>query len=122
MSADNGVYILVTGRGKVRREYRVNLLGVIENLLVSPDFPFPNPVVHLDTMIASFGKCRVFGDRKLAKGYAIRWLEEIENKGGICEYGIKWLEYTTMRFPRHAQPDSEGSPCLPQHPSELLLW
>lgn len=104
MSADNGVYILVTGRGRGKREYRVTHAQAFENLDYLPNYPATNPEVHLGTMMAFFGKSSVFTDRKIAEGYAIRWREEIENEGGICEYGIVWVEYPTIRFPRHAQP------------------
>lgn len=103
MSADNGVYILVTNRGRGKREYRVKHFQCVENLTYDPDFPQHRPEVNLDVMLSHFGKARVITDRKIAEGYAQAILDEIERNGGICEYGIVWLEFPTIRFPKEAK-------------------
>jgi hypothetical protein len=96
MSADNGVYILATKsarRGK--REYRVAHAQAIENLSC---WDYIDHLGNLNPEFALllFGKCRVFTDRKLAEGYALRISDEV----GYTEYGIKFLDFTHVRFPR----------------------
>lgn len=111
MSADNGVYILVTNRGRGKREYRVTHCQCIDNLDYEKNFPRHNPQVNLEEMLSYFGKSKVFTDRRIAEGYAIALEErQLEGPFGICEYGIVWLEYPTIRFPKSEyDPDTEAS-------------
>ena len=101
MSADNGVYILVTNRGRRGlREYRVVHCQCIDNLTYNPDFPKGHPQVNLEDMVGRFGKCTVLTDRKIAEGYAEALLDqELEGSCPVCEYGIVWLEFPEIRFP-----------------------
>ena len=99
MSADNGIYILVTNRGKGKREYRVSEFQCVENLTYQPNYPAHNPQVSWDVMKSHFGKSKVLTDRKIAEGYAMGIADHMEQCGHICEYGIVWLEFPTMRFP-----------------------
>lgn len=101
MSADNGVYILATSRGRGKREYRVAHAQAIDNLTDEPDYPLHNPQLSEDYAVGLFGKCRVFTDQRIAEGYAIRMLEEIEQGSGVCEYGIVQLNHPTVRFPNY---------------------
>lgn len=100
MSADNGVYILATNRGRGKREYRVVDCQCIDNLTYEPNFPHHRPQVNLEEMISRFGKSKVFTDRKIAEGYAIAIEERVLKDYGICEYGIVWLEFPDIRFPK----------------------
>ena len=102
MSADNEIYILTTKRGRNKKEYRVIHTQAIENvLLYEPDhFPGNKPRLNEHELIRYFGKARVFTDRKIAEGYAMRWLDERSSQDWITEYGIGWLEYPHVRFPR----------------------
>ncbi len=106
MSADNGVYILVTNRGRGKREYRVAHAQCIENLTDTRDYPPDRgALVNGMCMMEVFGDATVLTDRRITEGYAMRMLEEITKDGGICEYGIKWLEYPTLRFPKKSRQD-----------------
>lgn len=101
MSADNGVYILVTKGSAGKKEYRVAHAQAIGNLWYEPDYPsgsregFSREYAHL-----LFGESRVFTDVKLARGYAERICDEHLEYGGIVEYGIRVLDYSRFRFPR----------------------
>ena len=99
MSADNGIYILVTKRNGGKKEYRVAYFQCVENLTYRPDYPATHPQVNIDIMLSHFGDSHVFTDRKIAEGYAVRMLEEHT----YCEYGIVFLEFPDVRFPRVAQ-------------------
>ncbi len=59
MSADNGIYILVSnhpyGNGT---EYRVIHAQAIENIFDEPNFPFDKPKFNKDQLISYFGKSR----------------------------------------------------------------
>ena len=106
MSADNGVYILITWRCKGKRckgkkEYRVARAECIDNLTDNPDYPPHRAVqINLDATLSIFGKSRVFTDRKLAEGYAVALLDRQCENGGVCEYGIVRLNYPTIQFPK----------------------
>lgn len=102
MSADNGVYILVTNRGRGKREYRVRELsysGEAESIIPEPHST-DIQAVDVDAMISLFAKCKVFTDQRIAEGYAMRMVDEIEARGSICEYGVKLLNCSTVRFPK----------------------
>lgn len=102
MSADNGVYILMTNRGRGKREYRVRELqcgGGADSIVPNPLSDAPQQV-NVDAMISLFGKAKVFTDQNIARGYAMRMVDEIEEKGGICEYGVRLLHCATVRFPK----------------------
>ena len=109
MSADNGVYILVTKRGHNKREYRVVECQCVDNITFDPDYPLYNfpihaPQLNADNTISLFGKARVFTDQKIAEGYAQCLLDITIEKYGICEYGIVWLDYSAIRFPKSHSP------------------
>lgn len=104
MSADNGIYILTTKRGRRGKEYRVIYGEAIDHLYYMSDYPSSSPRLNRDATIAHFSNARVFTDRKVAEGYAIRWLESRDEQGWITEDGIRWLEHPSIRFPRVAAP------------------
>lgn len=99
MSADNGIYILVTKRGRNKKEYRVIHTQAIENVQYMPDYPVSRPCLNKEELAYKFGNARVFTDRGIAEGYAVRWHETLTKDGVIVEYGICWLEYPYVRFP-----------------------
>jgi hypothetical protein len=120
MSADNGVYILVTNRGRRGlREYRVVHCQCIENLTYNPDFPKGRPQVNLEDMIERFGKCTVLTDRKIAEGYAEAVLDHQLEPFGVCEYGIVWLEFPEIRFPHQS---SAAQDWVMNHEREDRAW
>lgn len=108
MSADNGVYILVTKGNRGKKEYRVSHAQAVENLWYEPDHP-QGSRDGLNTKYAHllFGKSRVFTDMKLARGYAERIYDEWMGDFGIVEYGITTLDFSRVRFPRMSEEPQE---------------
>jgi hypothetical protein len=118
MSADNGVYILVsrgrrTQRGH-KKEYRVVHAQAIECIREQPDYP--NPMVrdsefNREMLLQFFGTAWVFSDIRLAEGYALgiydQWMRDI----GVVEYGIVLLdECAHIPFPRPRIPKEARRP------------
>jgi hypothetical protein len=114
MSADNGVYILVSRGRKTRhgykKEYRVTHAQAIENIQWQPgDGIIPgDEEIELSPMYvrALFGNARVFTDRRIAEGYAQRIYDEHTEDGGVVEYGIRFLDYSHIRFPKKQEAGS----------------
>jgi len=108
MSADDGVYVLVTRGRKTQRgykkEYRVVHTQAIECVTEEPNYPdfmVQDSELNRARTVDFFGKARVFSDRKVAEGYAIRLEEErVETFGSGSEYGIVWLDFAHIPFPR----------------------
>ncbi len=99
MSADNGIYILVTkGRKRGQKEYRVIHAQAIENICETPDYPASpqESVLDRECVLELFGECRVFTDRKFAEGYAMC----MEDQTWFTEYGISFLDFSQVRFPK----------------------
>jgi hypothetical protein len=106
MSADNGVYILVSRGPKKRRgytkEYRVAHAQAIDNIFFEPDYPRGNGETWLNRkcVLRLFGNARVFTDRRLAEGYAQRIYDEHAEGYSAPEYGIEILDCCAhLRFP-----------------------
>lgn len=125
MSADNGIYILVTaGSEEGVREYRVAHAQAIENLSWQPDIMPDTPAVscqdeyceddHHDVEAGInseyarmlFGKSTVFTDRASALGAAADMYELMD---GYVEYGICFLDHANVRFPDQAR-DAAAAP------------
>ncbi len=108
MSADNGVYILVTrGLKRGRKEYRVAEAWAIENIDWQPDHPVAGPHQHQlnrEEVLKRFGEARVLTDRKIAEGYAQRIYDEVMEDFGVVKYGICFLDHANIRFPRKHRP------------------
>ncbi len=102
MSADNGVYILVTRRDLNKKEYRVKMTWAseIEGLTIKPNHPASRPELNLARASRIFGESKVFNDRKIAEGYAMRMLDERLESGQECEFGPVWLDHSTIHFPK----------------------
>ena len=108
MSADNGVYILVSRGRKTRKgyqkEYRVIHAQAIENITWQPDYPdymVQDSELNRSEVLAYFGNARVFTDRRIAEGYAQRIFDEVMEGFGIVEYGIVWFdEFAHIPFPK----------------------
>lgn len=115
MSADNGVYILVS-RGRwtrhgYKREYRAVHAQAIENITYHPDYPdSPNkePELNREMVLEYFGEARVFTDRRMAEGYAQAIYDQWMREFGVVEYGIRWFdECAHIPFPKWR---SDGKP------------
>lgn len=117
MSADNGVYILVSRGRKTRhghkKEYRVIHAQAIENIFWCLNYPegAAEPVLNRDDVLSYFGEARVFTDRRVAEGYAQRIYDEWMRDVGYVEYGIVWFdEFAHIPFPKQQPPQhSKGT-------------
>lgn len=119
MSADNGVYILVSRGRKTRhgfkKEYRVIHAQAIENIDWSPDYPVDasEPKLNREMVLVYFGEARVMSDRRIAEGYAQCLFDEMERDGGFVEYGIRWLDdFADVPFPQPQRRRRRRSPKL----------
>ena len=92
----------MTMRDNGKREYRVKETWQpgAESITLEPNYPATRPEVNVDAMSSLFSKSKVFTDQKIAEGYAIRMVDAIEERGGICEYGVVKLDHPTVRFPK----------------------
>lgn len=124
MSADNGVYILVS-RGRwtrhgYKREYRVIHAQAIENVTCQPDYPGSKnrePELNRAMVLEYFGEARVFTDRRVAEGYALAVYDQWMKGLGTVEYGIRWFdEFAHIPFPKW---QSDGKPRRHRH-TELV--
>jgi hypothetical protein len=99
MSADNGIYILVTKGvvGTALYEYRVVEAGAIENIFAE-DKHFDAKIGWNTQQIKNyFGKCQVFFDDFTPMKYAFN----IEKETGWTEYGINYLsQFKEYPFPK----------------------
>lgn len=110
MSADNGVYVLVSRGRKTqhghKKEYRVIHAQAIENIEWSPDYPVGSGemLLNREYVLSYFGEARVFTDRRVAEGYAQRIYDEWVKDFGYVEYGIVWFdEFAHIPFPKQPQ-------------------
>lgn len=89
MSADNGIYILHTEDG-----YRVAHLQAIENLFWNKGKVENTP--QNNALIRMFGDKEPF-DNKAA---ALLKAKELEESYYFTEYGIQFLEFPNIKFPK----------------------
>lgn len=82
MSADNGVYILKTGK-----QYRVAHLRAIDNLNYDCDGHYHDYFVS-SSVLSMFGNCKYTYDANQAIGIACA----IKDTLSMCEYGIVVLD------------------------------
>ena len=90
MSADNGIYILVTPKGD-KFEYRVAHLQAVENLYYSGqymDIITDDPALHIIEARKMWGFSKVFFN----KDKALREAVEIWDRKTVVEYGIQFIE------------------------------
>ena len=101
MSADNGVYILITAGTGNGLEYRVVCDQAIENINWEPDYPTAGDEdgLNMAAVIDYFGSCRVFTDVETAEAEAKRIHDEWIADLGVVEYGIVTLDYCHIPFP-----------------------
>lgn len=113
MSADNGVYVLVsrgpkTGHGRHahrKTEYRVIHAHAIENIYAQ-DYSTgdPEPTLNRQMVLKFFGEARVFTNRELATAYAQGLHDGWESRVGYVEYGIVIIdEFADLPFPQPSQ-------------------
>jgi len=98
MSADNGVYILVSPKGS-GKEYRVTHAQAIENVTLDPK-EFGD--MHLYSQVLYFAQSAVFTDRQAALQEAAR----IHDRVGWTEYGICEIKVDN-EFPKYTVPEAE---------------
>ena len=109
MSADNGVYILIT-QDNGEMKYRVAHAGAVEDISHEPDHPEGHPN-GLNTKHAHllFGKSEVFTDLDAATEHAESIEDELTKDGDIVEYGVLILDHSDISFP----PMSENTEATP---------
>lgn len=101
LSADNGIYILVTKGQGGGREYRVTYAQAIENVELDADYP-PNPgqeALNREWTMYHFGGSEVLTDRGNALQLAGDIYDDVMEGFGILEYGISFLDYSWLHFP-----------------------
>lgn len=108
MSADNGIYILVTkgATGEDSLEYRVAYHRGIDNIQFEPDWPSEQPCLNRSILIAYFGECEVFTDQDKAyeEAKALEAIDMTDEEYGYLddnylEDGICGLDYSSVPFP-----------------------
>lgn len=92
MSADNGIYILVTPKGNHGAcEYRVSEFQAVENLYYNPityaELDWNNAAAIMHNARRMWGKCNVLTDKMAALCVAAEILDGL----AICEYGISFI-------------------------------
>ena len=89
MSADNGIYILVT-KGP---EYRVAHAQAIEDIhfgVRNPDYEW-----NEKSIVEKFGKVAVSSNKAEALDIALKMSKQCS----VLEYGISWIDYSNKEFP-----------------------
>lgn len=87
MSADNGIYILITPHQRDNSlEHRVAVCSAIENIHGEEADKF---------LRMYFGKCEPIKDRVAAMGIALDLYDTLIDEGGIVEYGVKQIKLDT---------------------------
>ena len=101
MSADNGVYILITAGSGSGLEYRVLHTQAIKNVNWEPDYPTVGDTDGLNEaeVINYFGDCHVFTDAQAAEAEAQRIYDKWMSEFGTVQYGIVTLDYCHIPFP-----------------------
>jgi hypothetical protein len=92
MSADNGIYILVSpNKDTGFTEYRVIYAQSIDNIHYKPNHGDYNK----EQLIDYFGKCKF----NVSDVDALAFARKLESKYDYLEYGIKWI-YMDIDFPK----------------------
>jgi len=97
MSADNGVYILVTPHEDGDKEFRVNDLGAIDNVYDGPGKPIENAR-------EMWAGCSVY--RREVE--ALRAASGVLDGLTLCEYGISYVRLDDPFNPKMVINDSRG--------------
>jgi len=93
MSADNGVYILRSKKGKTF-EYRVKMLQAIEDLEWDHKYKkySEDAQVHINNARKFWKGCKVYKTEQEALKEAYKLHDEImKDDLGMCEYGIRTI-------------------------------
>jgi len=94
MSADNGVYILVTPiltpRDEGRKEYRPSYMQAVENYLWDAESgeETENPDIHIENARQMWKYARVVFDRTKA----LKMADKMAQECAVLEYGIQFIE------------------------------
>lgn len=100
MSADNGIYILVT-EAEEGKEYRVRELQAIENVEWDPKAqkPTDDPDVKIENARRMWEGCDVYRSKEEALEYAAAIHQEImESTFPVLEYGICFITDIPRKF------------------------
>jgi hypothetical protein len=98
MSADNGIYILITKGAEGSSEFRVAHAQAIENIEWEKELY--GGVWNPFEVWRYFKDCEVFTSHTEANNYAINLLTEIISRFGVCEYGVSLLKFPDQEFPK----------------------
>lgn len=100
MSADNGVYVLMTKAADGGVEYRVARAGAIENIFECPDI-FPSEVADADAPegLNTDMTRAYFGSREAYRDKALALLAAHDLEDGSTEYGVRIFDYSSLSFP-----------------------
>jgi len=88
MSADNGIYILITPHPSEdnSREHRVAVCSAIENIHSEESEKY---------LLMYFGKCEPMANRIEAMSAALDLYDKLIDDGGIVEYGVQQIKLDT---------------------------
>lgn len=98
MSADNGVYVLITKDGKGQQEYRVAEAASISNLFLDKNGNHNPMYLNEDYAIKIFGQSKIHNSRETAAEEAQMLYEEMSRRT-IVEYGISFIDQSDSTFP-----------------------
>lgn len=102
MSADNGIYILVTPTEKEHRyTYRVAHAMAIGNIYYYEDGPLSDA-----TIVKYFGKCEVLTNKRRAIDLAYEMKQVMEDDGCCIEYGVSVIQWGKP-FPNMTKNEAE---------------
>lgn len=115
MSADNGIYVLVTSdEDHEEKQYRVVYASAIENIFdedicMSQSFPghsgckqrawWPNAQLNFEQVFRYFGSCEVFSSKRSAMAYARELKRAYVRDGGYLEYGVFVFDHSHVSIP-----------------------
>ncbi len=93
MSADNGIYILVTPKeGTTDCEFRVVHCQAIENIYWDAGSDSESDEIQPERLKEMFGNAEVHWNQDLARDEAFHMASDIE-EDGVLEYGIREIHY-----------------------------
>ena len=95
MSADNGIYILITpvSTGSIAKQYRVVHSQNIEEICWDKQAKKLADTIQPEMLMERFGNASPFSDECVAYKRAFKMARDIRDEGAPLEYGVSEIEY-----------------------------